>query len=213
MRTILAFVALFLAVSVAVMVPFVLWGETMEAWANGLLARTDNPVLFAGATILLLASDLLLPLPSSLIALGAGAKLGLGAGAVAVFSGLMLGNTAGYVLGRRYGQGFAAKMAGRTAEMPDHVGGAIVCLTRTVPVFSEAITVVAGAGNLPLRVFLVSAGLGNLGYALTYAWIGYTASLQNSFALIVLAAVTLPVIGYAAYVAWLRSGRARARRA
>ena len=197
-------VVVFFATVVFVLVPFFIWGEALEQWANGLLAKTDSIILVSAAVIVLLAADILLPLPSSLIALGAGIKLGIGFGALSVFCGLMIGNLVGYALGRHYGARFAKRMVGSSTELPDHISGAFVCVTRAVPVLAEAIVVTAGAARLPLRSFLPAIALGNLGFAICYCLAGQFASTSDSIWMFFLVTMIGPVIGYCGFILYQR---------
>ena len=58
---------LFLVVSALVIVPFLIWGETVSGWFERQMAvASEHPLRSAGVLYGLLASDILLPVPSSL---------------------------------------------------------------------------------------------------------------------------------------------------
>jgi len=198
--------AIFLALAIvalcaAVLIPFLIWGEAIEQWVTLQLAQPYGPFALAGLVVALLSADIVLPLPSSLVAVGAGTQLGFVLAVAAIFVGLMIGNLIGYALGRRFGVGFAERMMGGKAQLPHHIGTAMLCLTRPVPVLSEAATVIAGAGAMPLPIFVISTGLSNMGIAVVYASLGALASDLDSFLLVFAAAVFVPAAGYAIY--WL----------
>ena len=94
-----------------------------------------------------------------------------------------------------------------TIELPPTIGIATLCLTRPVPVLSEAAAVMAGAGGLPLRQFLLATGLANLGIAVCYAILGAAAQDAGGFLLVFAASLTVPVAGYCLYWLGLRLRR------
>jgi uncharacterized membrane protein YdjX (TVP38/TMEM64 family) len=158
----------------------------------------------------LLAADIVLPLPSSIICATAGAFLDFVPAVLSMFAGLMASSLIGYELGRRFGRQFAEKIAGRRLRLPMTIG-ATLCLTRPVPVLSEAMAVLAGAGSVPIRTFLLATGLSNLGVAICYALLGAAAQDAGGFLLVLAASLVVPAGGYAVY--WLvnrsRSGLLR----
>ncbi len=63
-------------------------------------ATDDDALLFGLMGSGLLASDILLPIPSSIVGTLLGARLGFWAGLIAIWTGLMAGNILGYLLAR-----------------------------------------------------------------------------------------------------------------
>lgn len=162
-RTILLFVLLV----TAVVIPFVLWEESITAWTKELFAQCDtHPVLVAGALFVLLALDLFLPVPSCLVGIGFGITLGFGWGVVASFLAMMFGGVLGYVIGR-VSQPLAKRLIGdREMEMLMHFqqayGDTLLLALRPVPILAEASTLFAGMGRVsPLRM-AVYLSIGNL---------------------------------------------------
>jgi uncharacterized membrane protein YdjX (TVP38/TMEM64 family) len=100
--------AIFAAVLVAIAIlPFVLAGEVVEAFASTALASARSSVAVALLGVALLASDVLLPVPSSFVGSALGAFLGFGAGTVIGVVGLTLGCIFGFSLGRVAGRTIA----------------------------------------------------------------------------------------------------------
>ena len=137
-------------------VPFIIIGELPgERW----LSQTDDKtLLFAAMGSGLLAVDILLPVPSSIVGTALGARLGFFSGFLWCWSGLMAGNLVGYTLGHLFPRRFVTKL-------PEAPSAAILFLSRPVPVLAEAATVAAGANRLGLRPLLLSCALGNAIYA------------------------------------------------
>lgn len=154
---------LFLIISISLLIPiipFALIGELPgERWLS---AADSNAWLFGSSGIGLLALDLLLPIPSSIIGTLLGARLGFAAGFLCTWLGLMIGNMIGYLLGHLWPE----KMAEQLPQAPSMI---VLFLSRPVPVFAEAATVTAGANRLSFKRFFLSCALGNALYALVLA--------------------------------------------
>jgi uncharacterized membrane protein YdjX (TVP38/TMEM64 family) len=136
--------------------PFLLVGELPgERW----LSASDGHALhFALAGAALLAADVLLPIPSSIVGTMLGARLGFGAGFVAAFAGLMLGQSAAYSVSRLV-------LRKRLGVLPAAPTLAALFLSRPVPVLAEALVFSAGAARLSWPQFLAACASGNLVYA------------------------------------------------
>jgi uncharacterized membrane protein YdjX (TVP38/TMEM64 family) len=148
--------------SIMLCLPFAITGELPgERWLSATDARAP---LFAALGVLLLAVDVLLPVPSSGVGLMLGARLGLLLGFVCCLFGLLLGHIIGYALGRLAPQRWAAPTpsAPTASSAPSMLG---IFLSRPVPVLAEALALSAGAARMPLRAFLLSAALGDAIYA------------------------------------------------
>ncbi|WP_200234775.1 hypothetical protein [Thiohalocapsa halophila] len=149
--------ALVIAVALLIpVIPFVVIGELPgEQWLS---AAGDDALVFGLIGGGLLAADVLLPVPSSIIGTLLGARLGFVPGLFWAWSGLMLGALVGYGVGRL--------LLGRLGErLPQAPTLALLLLSRPVPVLAEAVTVTAGAERLSLPVFLAVCAAGNLVYA------------------------------------------------
>ncbi len=133
-------------------VPFLVIGELPgERW---LTATTDDALAFGATGAGLLALDVLLPVPSSVVGTLLGARLGALEGFWWAWMGMMAGSLAGYLAGRLLGLAVPA-------HAPDTPTLAMVFLSRPVPVLAEATTIAAGATRMPAGPFVVVAALGN----------------------------------------------------
>jgi uncharacterized membrane protein YdjX (TVP38/TMEM64 family) len=130
--------------------------------------------------VLLLAADVVLPVPSSFVSAGAVALLGALQGGCAVALGMTLAACLGYAIGRLGGEPIARRIAGATelerarALMRRH-GSWVLLACRGVPVLAEASTLLAGATRVTPWGFFLVTSLGNLGLASAYAVIGLLA--------------------------------------
>lgn len=152
---------LIIAAAVCVpLVPFFIIGEMPgERWLS---ATDEHAGLFALAGAGLLAIDIFLPVPSSIVGTMLGARLGLLPGFAATFAGLMTGQVLAYAGSRRL-------LRREQSDLPAAPTLMAIFLSRPVPVLAEAMALAAGASNLRWSEFLLACGTGNLIYALALA--------------------------------------------
>lgn len=157
----------------------------------------------AGALVAgLLAVDLLLPVPSSVLMTLAGTLLGPWRGAVTSFLGAMAGALIGFGLCRGFGRGVFERVVGeRDAEQVERVmeryGVWAVLLSRSVPMLTEAVSCLAGLSRLRAATFVALAAAGTAPLCLVYAWAGYRAGSVAGQGWAVLLAFILPAAGFA----------------
>jgi membrane protein DedA with SNARE-associated domain len=181
-----------------VLVPFFLFEDQFNALAAE-LARGDGPRWLAGGGIFaLLALDVFLPVPSSIVSTAAGVLLGLAGGAAVVFAGMMTACLIGYYIGAR-GSGLARRLVGdqglaRAAELARRYGDWALVGCRPVPVLAEASVVFAGLVRTPVGRFVGLTAASNLGIAIGYAAIGAFSMRVESFLLAFLGAMMVPAI-------------------
>ena len=169
-----------------ILVPFWLFGRHVDTFAKDLLAGSRNPWFVGVVGTMLLASDPLLPVPSSLVSTGLGAFLGVGWGLVASWIGMTLGGVWGYWLGvslaapavRRVVE---SRECARLAKAMERHGAAILIACRAVPVLAEASMIAAGAAGMSRRRAYLAMAVGNLVMSAVYVVVGAQASSAISF--------------------------------
>ncbi|URN87921.1 MAG: 3-dehydroquinate synthase [Pseudomonas protegens] len=185
--------------SILVIASFLLFEQQIQQLLShlGTFLPTDPVQRLSLALLLvtLLALDVLLPVPSSLVALLAVAALGAIGGYLVIFIGLCLGASLGYWLGAGYFRLLSNWLGLRTWQ-PGQLAYrlstlSLVCL-RGVPVLAETSVLAAGMQRYPLRQFLLVTTLANAGLALAYAAIGSLLVEQNALLATILASMVLP---------------------
>ena len=166
-----------------VILPFIFWGDQVEALTLALMNQRENLV---SLVIAALALDVLLPIPSSMVGTLAGAALGLIWGAMAIWVGLTLGCILAYVLGQKLGRPALDQLVGaearkRTGYKVNEHAALYLTLFRVVPVLAEASVLSAGALSLPFARFLIITALANVPVAVVYAAIGALAVQTSVF--------------------------------
>jgi uncharacterized membrane protein YdjX (TVP38/TMEM64 family) len=170
------FVWLVCAILLLILLPFFLWEEPMNAFSAQLLAQRGAWWL-PPAIAALLAADVFLPIPSSIVSTASGATLGFLAGALTNLAGMTLGCW----LGHRAGRAASAAADPALPALWSRYGDWTLVLTRAVPVLAEAAVLFAGMSRMPLRRFLLLTTLANTGIAILYAAVGAFAMAWNSF--------------------------------
>ncbi len=169
------------------LVPFFIIGEMPgQRWLS---ATDDHAGLFALAGAGLLAIDILLPIPSSIVGTMLGARLGFLPGFVATFAGLMTGQVIAYSISRRL-------LRRESGDLPVAPTLMAIFLSRPVPVLAEAMALAAGASNLRWSQFLLACGSGNLVYALALALNGAELVPQAMLGPGLILPMLLPVAGW-----------------
>ncbi len=147
---------------------------------------------------LLLVLDVLLPVPSAMVALLTASSLGIAGGSLVIFIGLCGGSLFGYALGAGYlrlASGWLCDQDKQEAgRLANHLGTwALICL-RGVPLLAEISVLAAGMRRYPLRQFVWVTTLANAGLALAYGYIGSFLAGQQALLLVILASMFLPAL-------------------
>ncbi len=184
------------AVCLAVIVPFLFWGEALNEAAGHLICQAQERRLLVGlALTALLAADILLPVPSSLVSTACGMTLGFVGGTAASFIGMTISVLGGYLIGR-CAAASAEKMIGSEelallTRFQDRYGLWLLLIMRPVPVLAEVSVLFSGiCRHSFVLMFLVSA-LGNLAVSAVYAAIGVWGGLSDSFVPAFVASIAL----------------------
>lgn len=168
---------LLLAVGLVIIIPFLCFGETVDAWFSSVMesqgtSREVGAVVLFGA----LALDILLPVPSSLASTWCGMLLGFWGGFWLSFSAMCVSCALGLMLGR-WASPWAWRSLGEqeAATLKRFFGryGAVVLIAlRTVPVLAEASVLFAGIVRVPIRQAAPLLLIGNAAVSMAYAWVG-----------------------------------------
>jgi len=146
-------------------VPFAIIGELPgERWLS---ANDEHALTFGLTGAALLISDVLLPIPSSIVGILLGARLGFLTGFICIFSGLMAGSAIGYASGRW----LFAPLQAHAPKTPTLV---LLFVSRPVPVFAEALIVAAGATRIGFTRSMLACATGNIVYAAVLSGNGAT---------------------------------------
>lgn len=190
-----------LAAALVPLAPFLAIGELPgERWLSD---AGGDALSFGAVGAALLASDVLIPIPSSILGAMLGGRLGFVAGFGWTWLGLSLGLCIGYALGRL----LPARWASALPAAPSF---ALVFLSRPVPVLAEAVALTAGIERLPPARVALAGTLGNALYAAALAGDGAAWLPEGLAGPGLILPMLLPVL---AYGLWYKFGRHRTGRA
>lgn len=202
MRRIATPALILLGILLIPILPFALFGETLEPWLESLLDETgwgERPGMSAAIVIGALSADILLPIPSSNVCTFAGRVLGSGWGAATAWLGLNIACAVGYLLAATAGWPVVKRLTGPAAmeEMQMQVnrfGIGTLVLFRAVPILAEASVLWMGLYRMSPRRFWPPVLLANLGLAIAYAVLGDVASRHGWFGLAMSIAFAVPAV-------------------
>jgi uncharacterized membrane protein YdjX (TVP38/TMEM64 family) len=185
------------AAAIAVpLIPWLLWGTRLDHAVAALLDPPPPPAVLAAAEIGVLAADILLPVPSSLVATLGGASLGLAAGTACGWAGLTIGSLAGWWLGWAAGRRSVTALDDREQAVLNArqrtLGPLLVVVSRPLPILAEAVALMAGATGMRWRTFLAAAAPANLAIAFAWSLSGTLGQAADSLQWVALAAVAVP---------------------
>lgn len=193
--------AIFLGLAVIVALPFLIWGDRFEAvlGPDRLLGWFQEYRSVAWIVAIgLLVSDLILPIPNTMVMAALGALYGPLLGGFVSVVGNCLSGLLGYGLCRRFGRPVARRLLGESDLVAGEAlfarsGGPMVALSRWLPVVPEVISCMAGLGRMPLRRFLLALLCGSVPLGFAVAAIGYAGSDRPFLTLLLSALLPLPI--------------------
>ena len=182
-------------------------GISFEPWARSWM--TDAGASAAVVVIGLLAADIFIPVPSSVVMVLSGAAFGVWWGALLAFVGSISGEWLGFELARRYGTRLSMRFIGDETErrrlndaLVTH-GAAAIAVTRALPVVMETMSIVAGLSPMRRSTFLIASTIGTAPIVVVYAYAGAKSRETGS---LVPAIVILLAVAAAGWI-WYRAIR------
>lgn len=172
--------AWFIGLSVLVLVTWLIWGGAWEQRFTlaGAVSWIEGAGSWAWAAgIGLLAADLVLPVPGTVVMSALGWIYGSAAGGLVASAGLVTGGLCGYGLGRLIGERAARKLLGDADFEKGRLlfargGGWMIALSRALPILPEALSCTAGLVRMPFARFVISLVCGSIPTGFLFAWIG-----------------------------------------
>lgn len=186
--------SVFLFIFAVPLIPFAIFGELPgDSWIEN---PNSSYVFLVG--IILLTSDVFLPIPSSLIAVFMGARLGAVVGALGITLGLGLGSTIGYYAGWYLGNPLIMRYVHEEQRkvirsLETQFSYLALAMLRAVPVLAEASVLLAGTVRFKSRQALVTLWAANMGLSILYATFGSESQGRSSALWLFLGAIGVPM--------------------
>ena len=164
--------------------------------------------------IALLAADLFLPIPSSVIMVLSGAAFGVLWGSLFSLVGSIGGEWLGFELVRRYGRRASANLAGeeeleRLSRVFERHGVAVIVVTRALPVVMETMSVVAGLSTMTRSSFLIASLVGTAPIVVVYAYAGAVSRQTGSLVPAIIMLIAVAAFGWVIYRARIEPASTR----
>lgn len=185
---------LFLCILAIPLVPFAILGELPgTSWLD---YPGDTEVFAIG--IVLLTSDIFLPIPSSVVSVFLGARLGLWKGSAAIALGLNVSVILGYIVGWWVGNPLLRRFSSEEdiaviRKFENRFSYLTLAFLRTVPVLAEASVLTAGVARLKPSKVLPTLIIANVALALLYAAIGNAGEEESSSLILLLGGLGIPM--------------------
>jgi len=177
----LRLILLILGLFAVVLIPFLIWGEAVEAqfsteaaadWVRGFGAWGW------AMGVALITSDILLPVPATGVMAALGLIYGPWLGGAIAASGSFLAGLLGYGLCRALGPRAAAWLAGPGGFDQAHglfqrYGGWLVAGSRWLPILPETVSFLAGLVAMPFARFTAALACGAIPFGFAFAAVGH----------------------------------------
>ncbi len=153
----------------------------------------------AGVIIaLLLVSDLITPVPSSVLMTLAGSIYGILWGTIIGSSGSLLSSVIGFFITRKLGKHRLRLIDSAEVDSMDRWflrwGEGILILSRMVPMLTETMSCFAGLTRIPVRRFLLLILIGTIPITIFYSYFGSRAQSVSEWSLPLTIGVMIPGI-------------------
>ncbi|MEO1992171.1 MAG: VTT domain-containing protein [Pirellulales bacterium] len=179
------------------LIPFLVYGERIDQAVEQWLDPPPSMVALATAEIGILAVDILLPVPSSMVTTLGGAQLGIVRGTICGWLGMTIGSILGWGLGSLVGGRAVKGLDSGTRESLEkrhqRLGPAVVVITRPLPLIAEVAAIMAGETGMSFLTFSVAAASSNLALAFAWSLTGRIGQQQGSLQWILVWSLVVPV--------------------
>lgn len=141
----------------------------------------EEPIRFSIFSFLLLASDIVLPVPSSIVMYLNGYFLGCAVGSIMSLISLLLSSIIGYYIGKLTSFGLKSRSEKDANATLTKYGMLSILITRGIPILSESLCIVCGYNKLPFKQFFIFNLIGYVPLCLLYAICGSFGYDNNIF--------------------------------
>ncbi|MGB3465871.1 MAG: VTT domain-containing protein [Cyclobacteriaceae bacterium] len=171
-----------IAVSIVLVSLVFVFFEDLENYLTDLLvASGEQPGRYAFISFWVLASDILLPVPSSIVMYYNGSVLGFIKGSVISLASLFISGTVGYWIGYSSAFGFSGEKNEKAEKIIRNYGSMGMILTRGIPILSESVCITAGYNRMNFRQYTLLNVIGAVPLALVYGFFGAVGKEDNLF--------------------------------
>lgn len=155
---------------------------------------------YSGLIIIgLLTSDLVLPIPSSVVMTFSGLFYGFLAGALISTIGSLTGSITGFIIFRKKGQSFTKKLIDMDEQKSmnnwfNSYGEGILIISRMIPMLAETMACFAGLTKISFKRFLLFIAVGTIPISLYYSYFGSHLKTVSEWSLPLAIGIIIPGI-------------------
>ena len=169
--------------SLLIIASFLLFGD-FESIVNSQLSSQKSLLAYSAFSFLILTSDIVLPIPSSVVMILNGKVLGVFLGTIISLLAGLSSSSIGFYLGRKTSwiadKVFSKKERETSSTLFKKFGNSAIVISKALPVLSEAVAFLSGTTSISFSRFLVLSVAGHLMVSLTYAIAGQLSGNTNS---------------------------------
>jgi uncharacterized membrane protein YdjX (TVP38/TMEM64 family) len=166
-----------------------------ESYSYSLLENLSQyPWVYAIASFGILASDIFLPIPSSVIMYLNGYVLGVLSGGILSLVSLMVCCISGYYIASFAAAKFQNKVNSESQFLLNKYGVLAILITRGMPILSESICLLCGYQKMNFRIYLLYNLIGYLPLCFLYAYFGELGAEKDLFLISFLLSLSIAAI-------------------
>ncbi|MEY4936003.1 MAG: hypothetical protein RIS64_2362 [Bacteroidota bacterium] len=160
---------------------FVCFGGIETLFLDFLKAAQNDIKTYCLLSWSILTSDIVLPVPSSVVMYLNGYVLGWFYGSLLSWISVMLSALIGYYMGYYSAKRWSPVPQERVQRWIERYGIWSLLLTRGIPVLSESVCLTAGFNRMNIKSYVIWNGIGYLPISLMYGWCGHFGKTQAIF--------------------------------
>lgn len=170
-----------LVIASAILIIFLIFQDFEVYFEDLLSSMKNNKAEYSIFSFLILVSDILLPVPSSVIMLSNGYVLGAVNGFFLSYISANVAAIFGYYLGKLATNKFGIEVSPDANRFLSRYGLMAIILSRGVPILSESVSIVCGYNRVGFRKYLILSLSGYLPVCVVYSWLVGMDTTRNIF--------------------------------
>ena len=173
----------FLMVATVIIISFLIFSNLESFFSELLNGLSKKPFAYAAVSFVVLTSDIVLPVPSSIVMYVNGYVLGVIFGSIISLLSLIVSAMIGYYLGKITSSVLKTTTEMNSQKFLNKYGAVAVLLTRGIPILSESVCFVSGYNKLPFKKYVLYNIVGYIPLCILYAYCGSLGYDKNIFLL------------------------------
>ena len=178
-----------LITAASIIATFLLFGSIESFFSDAIIWSYEKKWVFALVSYIILSTDVVLPVPSSLVMFTNGFTLGIFSGGLLSLFSSITSSILGYFLGKILNSKLSRQRVKTTKDFLYRYQGLAIVLSRGIPILSESVNIACGYLKIRFRHFLLLNFLGYLPVCFIYAYLGALGISQSGLIYAFIAAI------------------------